>query len=139
LNDALDDALFQRLPERQRSLSTCSPSGPSEPTRCLELFNSIFRDILHVPITLLPAQVRCKHRTGDTGTRGFCEFRPNVLRTQEYPEGFEFVLSEVDDDQGWRLIALAGDEVQANTCYGARPPVRTNGTTIGFVHRFDAP
>jgi hypothetical protein len=140
LNNALDDALFQRLPARQRSLSTCAPSAPSEPARCLELFNSIFRDVLHTPITLSPAQVRCNRRPSDTGSRGFCEFRLNVLRTQEYPEGFEFVLSEVGNDQGWRLIALAGDEVQDNMCYGARPPVsRTNGTTIGTVHRFDAP
>lgn len=92
--------------------------------RCRELLNGIFRDVLHTPITLSPEQVRCQRRIGDAGSGGFCEFRLNVLRTQEYPEGFEFVLSEAGNDQGWRLIALLG---------------RSTGTTSGTVRRFDAP
>jgi len=138
LNMIMDDTLFQRLPPPPRFLPlSCDPSSPGEPASCINLLNRILAR--EVGVSLLPAQVRCQRRPGDVGPGGFCEFRPNVLRTQEYPEGFEFVLSDVIDDQGQRIIAVdngGGDRV----CHeGPGAPVPVDGTIRGIARRYDAP
>ena len=141
LNLSLDDLNFHRLPA-SFTPQRCTPSLAGETGRCTDLLNLVLgnpTNVFHgIRAGLLPAQVRCQRRPGDTGVGGFCEFRPNFLRTQEYPEGFEFVLSEVVGDQGRQLIDVYGDPDRLCPA-GPRPPLTLDGTFRGIVRRFDAP
>jgi hypothetical protein len=90
------------------------------------------------------AQVRCQQRPQQPTGAGICQVRPLVYRTQEYPDGIEFVLSDAIGDAGYRFFlarALASAFEPTGFCGAYRPPMPAFGarTYRGTVHTFFPP
>jgi hypothetical protein len=83
--------------------------------------------------------VRC-HADTPQGTTGHCQFKPLVARTQEYPEGVEFVLSDQLDDQTDRLLELDA-ATHDQFCSALRPPTsfENDGVTTGTLRVLFSP
>ncbi|MDP3277877.1 MAG: hypothetical protein Q8Q09_22020 [Deltaproteobacteria bacterium] len=132
-SSVLEEQVWQRVPVISSRSLACNPATGeiANVGTCQSVVVNTFSAL--APTLQFPtANVRCRRRPTDPGTvLGRCEIRPNVLRAQSYPEGFEFVL--VDDPTDLSAVLLRNDPNQAQAlCAGTRPPMAT-GRRSGVV------
>ena len=129
--DEVNNLMYTPVPSTTCTLRANSYDARVAADReCLNAVRTLFPALTNDPETNAYAsnKVRCKLPDNPSiGAEGQCEFQFPATRTQVYPEGFEFVLSEKYDDAGYRLLSSAmsspdGPDLRARFCSPSRFP-----------------